>query len=218
MIRTYDVSQFLSAFHDFVESDRKPRTANIYTKRIENFLNSYSVGDLCGSVDRLIQEYSKGGKHYNEADHGNDCCALKALERFLKTELLEGKPIWISYEKGFSSFVPQGEHLAAYTLHGDQLTATYHKGFMPHKTVTVTIPYNALSHLIYLLETAANRNLLTQTESSLFTVHGQQEAYRYTLFGQQGSGSFSLFVNTPEGTKFHQQYQTMIEEFLAPLV
>ncbi len=84
---------FLAEFRAFLENETtlSAGTIKTYLNKIRNILkNGYSVGDLCGAVDNLINDYSIGGIKYNHRDR--TLSALKKVNLFVLKKKLDGKP------------------------------------------------------------------------------------------------------------------------------
>ncbi len=188
---------FLAEFRAFLENETtlSVGTINTYLNKIRNILkNGYSVGDLCGAVDNLINDYSKDGIKYNPRDRRQTLSALKKVNLFVLKKMLDSLGEFIIARKsGWTSFPPQGKHLAEYVICNDIITLKYREGFGPISEVEAkVIPSKELKFLVNLIKTAQEKDLLADSNTACNTVHGKIMSYDYQINGRYATES-SLF-------------------------
>lgn len=82
-----DIELFLSELERFMKKSGKLKVSSvrIYLGKIRRFFESgYTVSDLCGAIDRLIEDYSHGGTKYDSRDHGQTQGALNQVRKMIK--------------------------------------------------------------------------------------------------------------------------------------
>ena len=84
-----DVKIFLNKLEESIQGELSRSTIDAYLQRVKKLLKSgYSVSDLCGGVDQLIEEYSPSGNKYDKNDHGTTKAALKKVRIMVKGDIL----------------------------------------------------------------------------------------------------------------------------------
>ena len=185
------VEDFLKSYIDFLLSHGlKKRSAKTYAGKLRKFLkNGYSVADLCGGVERLIERHGRGGAEYNPKDHGNIYNALKWLLRFLQVDLEQD--IFISYQTGWSSFTPVNKHMVGYCISGKSITVQYNNGFSPAGGETKSISDSSYFRLIDIMKRYAS--CLADSHTLIKTHHGEICKYEYRFESYEGVECGYLF-------------------------
>ena len=212
---------FLDELRDFLKRKTKLSNGTIdtYLKKIESRINvEWSVGDLCGAIDTIIEDYGVGGRRYDANDSGNTRAALQKVRLFVREKMLDNfGELKIVYKKGWQSFVPVDKHVVEYVIDGDKITIKYNKHFAPiAKPEVKDIPTRDLDHLIYLLKKAINLNLLALSNTAMSTVHGKIQSYDYELSGNSGTDCSSLFKddNSKIADDLRSDYDTLIKKVI----
>lgn len=186
-----NVENFLRAYMDFlIGNGLSESSARVYAGKLRKLLRGgYSVGDLCGLVERLIKSYGKGGDKFDPKDHGNTYNALKWLWRFLNGDLVGD--LYIHYRKGWSSFVPVGKYMVEYTISGNIIEVKYDVGFGSGSVERKVIKVSELCVLIDIMK--RHSHLLSKSHSTVNTVHDVMFQYDYRFDGREETRCGSLF-------------------------
>ena len=185
------VEDFLKSYIDFLLSHRlKERSAKTYAGKLRKFLkNGYSVADLCGAVERLIERHGIGGAEYNPKDHGNTYNALQWLLRFLQGDL--ERDIFIKYKAGWSSFPPVNKHMVGYCISVKAITVQYNNGFSPAGVETKSISDSSYFQLIDIMKRYAS--CLADSHTLIKTHHDEICKYEYHFESYEGIECGCLF-------------------------
>ena len=207
------VEEFLREYFNFlVNNGLSENAAKVYTCKIRKLLNNgYTVADLCGSVEWLIDRHGRGGADYDPKDHGNVYNALKWLWRFLQDGIGSADPeqkIFISYRAGWSSFRPVNKHMVAYSISGRTITVQYNRSFSPAGSETKTIPDSSYRRLIDIMSRYAS--CLADSDTLIKTVHGAIHEYEYSFGDRAGSRCGCLFDDDSAMAEY--------QDWLAPFV
>lgn len=82
---TYEQNKFIEEYEDYLRKQGYAESSTtMYSRRIKRlFKEGYSVDDLIGSLDKLINDYSNGGSKFDPKDHNNTSSALKRVADYL---------------------------------------------------------------------------------------------------------------------------------------
>ena len=212
---------FLDELREFLKSKTELSYSSIdrYLKKIERIINvEWSVGDLCGAIDTIIEDYGVGGRCYDANDSEKTRAALKKVRLFVREKMLDNfGDLKIVYKKGWQSFIQVDKHVVEYEIDGDKITIKYNKHFAPiAKPEVKDIPTRDLDHLIYLLEKAIKLNLLAVSNTAISTVHDKIQSYDYKFIGNSGTDCSSLFKddNSKIADDLRSNYDTLIKKVI----
>ncbi len=189
----------LEDFKDYlIDRGYKGSTPQSYPRRIRKFFESgYSINDLIGAIDRLIDNYSHGGQCYDSKDHGNTVAALKRFKEYLchigkLSDGIESRDeLHIKYEKGWSSFVRKDKYVSSYTISNDEIKISYKKGFVDDGVVVKKFSESEYNELIAIM--TKYKNHLSNGGSAIKSFHGTEEAYSYSYGSRSASCCGNLF-------------------------
>ena len=205
---------FIKDYGDFLKKEGLSETTiRIYSGRLRRLLdNGYSEADLIGAVDQLIHQYSKDGVCYDPKDHGNTAAALKKLKEYILEAFVED--FYITYQKGYSSFVRQDEHVSFYKIQNGMITVEYSKGNTASRRATKVITKKKYYELIDIIIKA--KCVLCPSNTAIKDFHGYVSKYSYYLDDKNnGSCCRHLFDDTPKSTWANTQYQTWLSCYIA---
>lgn len=195
---------------------RRPAAIRMYIRKIMNFLeNGYSVADLIGSLARNIKSHSVGGNKYNPKDHNNTTAALLNFAEFILT--LEGyNDLYITYNPGWSSFRPVNEFISGYTIQGRQFFVSFDKGFTKSRAAHKVIKRR--DFVFFALFLRENKSYLSDSNTSIKTVHGPLANYTYDIASKTGANCNSLFAARSSSDESYvndimKEYNDFIEKF-----
>ena len=221
MYHNNDIDIFLEELKKFIKeiSGLKESSINTYLTKIRQMLESgYTVSDLCGAVDRLIEDYSSGGTKYDSRDHGNTKGALNQVRKMIKGDIISG--LYVSYEKGICVWDRKDEHIVRYCIKDEKIAITLNSG----ESSTLKIGPVNIGKLIYILQKADELGFLhneyldrLQKSPSLFDAQSS-DTYEYK-FGKSSGKSFgSLLTNSTDSNRkaLQDQYDDLINQIIAP--
>ena len=190
-VRQKNVEDFLSEYVEFLVSHGlRPNAAKVYASKLRRFLKSgYTVADLCGGVEWLIDRNGKGGADYDPKDHGNTYNALKWLLRFLLGDL--DPNFFIDYRSGWTSFPRADKQMVGYRIFGKTIEVEYHAGFSAAGVEKKTISDVGFYRLIKMMRRHAGK--LADSHTALKTHHGAAHSYQYRFEGREGIECGCLF-------------------------
>ena len=138
---TKEGNMFLEEYKQFLLGrGKKPGTAKTYVRKLQDILDSgFSVNDLIGAADRLIERYSPGGK-----DHGNTVAALKQLNEFILADVIDTLYIRYVYPHGTFSVAV---YTMEYTIENRRIIVQSNKG-KPKSGKIADADYYALVKLL----------------------------------------------------------------------
>lgn len=203
-----ETENFLKALEDFMRTESKLSNAaiKIYCSRIKKLLEKeYSLADVYGGIEQIIQKYSKGGLLYDPDDHGNTKGALVYVEKMIKSP-------YIFYRAGWGSFVPKGEHTTGYCINANTLTIYKSIGFVNIGPVIKKIDADNMKELISILDEAAQKNLFAVSNTAISTVYGQINSYAYNYRLKSGNNCNGLFTDNPCAGLLQTRYQNLIDK------
>ena len=211
---------FLNELKRFMEevSKLKPSSINIYLGKIRRFFESgYSVADLCGAIDRLIEDYSHGGVTYDEKDHGNTKSALNQVRKMIKGDIISG--FYVSYKKGSCVWARKDEHIIRYYIKDEKIAITLNNG----KSLVRKIGPVNIGKLIYILQEADNRGFLNTYIDYLHPKPNAFDApsadsYEYNIGSSRVVCSGKLLNDSkdPMRANLQKQYDDLINRIVAP--
>ena len=217
-----DVEIFLEELKRFIKekSGLRESSGNIYSGKIKKILESgYSVADLCGSVDRLLEDYSVGGKRYDKRDHGKTKSALDQVRKMIKGDIISS--LYVSYEKGSCSWSRTDPHVIKYYIKDEKITFYLNTN---KKYVKKIGPVN-VGKLIYILQEAEKQGflcddgILVYTKSSPLIFDAPSPSkYEYSIDGSSGICYNSLLDDSKSSmrTMLQDQYDNLINQLIAP--
>lgn len=212
---------FLNELKRFMEEVSKLKTSsiNIYLGKIRRFLESgYSVADLCGAIDRLIEDYSRGGVTYDEKDHGNIKSALNQVRKMIKGDIISG--LYVSYKKGSCVWARKDEHIIRYYIKNEKIAITLNSG----KSLVRKIGPVNIGKLIYILQEADELGLLRDEYLEQFQKFPSlidtpsPDTYEYNIGNSSGKSFGSLLTDSTDSRKItlQDQYDDLINQIIAP--
>lgn len=209
---------FLKELEDYLRKVKKlkERSISIYLKRIRNLLDEgYSVADLCGAASQLWEKYGPNGSLYDPKDHGNTRAAIRHVDDLVLSKLLETSPLFVSCNKGWSSFRPKGKHVNSYTIMGNELTICYDVGFVSGGKMVKSLSNNNIRQLYYLFERAKAIGCLAESNTCINNFHGPQEKYDYSFGSACGHDCSCLFEGDSISVKnISKEYYNLINKLL----
>jgi hypothetical protein len=218
-----DVEIFLSELKNYIKEKAKLKqsSVNTYLRKIKKILESgHTVSDLCGGVDRLLEDYSRGGNKYDEYDHGNTKAALNQVRKMIKGDVISS--LYISYQEGHSVWSRKNEHVTEYCIKDEKIAFSFNTG---RKKIIHKISPTNIAKLIYILQEAERKSFLCDqhlqqfTEPSLSVTDAQSPStYKYTIESNSGVCFDSLLIDSknPKRMSLQNQYDQLICQIIAP--
>ena len=215
-----DVELFLEELKKFIKENvqLKQSSINIYLGRIKKILeNGYTVSDLCGGIDRLLEDYSLGGKNYDK--HNNTKSALTQVRKMIKGDLISS--LYVSYEKGSCVWSRIDQHVTEYCIKDEKITFSLNTN---KKYVKKISPVN-IGKLIYILQDAERQGFLCDQYLSHFTKSfspvfdaPSPATYEYTIGDNSGVCFGSLLIDSkdPKRSFLQNQYDNLINQIIDP--
>ena len=211
---------FLNKLKRFMEEagQLKQSSINVYLGKIRRFLESgYSVADLCGAIDRLIENYSRGGVMYDKKDHGNTKSALNQVRKMIKGEIISG--LYVSYKKGSCVLARKDEHVIQYCIKDEKIAFSLNSG----KSLVRKIGPVNIGELIYILQEANDRGFLNtyidyfHPKPNVFDAPSA-DSYEYNIGSSRVVCSGKLLNDSkdPMRANLQKQYDDLINRIVAP--
>ena len=211
---------FLNELEKFMKERSKLKVSSIrvYLGKIRKLLtNEYSVSDLCGLVDRLIEDYSCGGNLYDKKDHGNTKGALNQVRNMIKGDIISG--LYVSYKKGSCVWARKDEHIIRYRIKDEKIAITLNSG----KSLVRKIGPVNIGKLIYILQEANDRGFLNtyidyfHPKPNAFDAPSA-DSYEYNIGGSRVVCSGKLLNDSkdPMRANLQKQYDDLINRIVAP--
>lgn len=220
-----DVKIFLNKLEESIQGELSRSTIDAYLQRVKKLLKSgYSVSDLCGGVDQLIEEYSPSGNKYDKNDHGTTKAALKKVRIMVKGDILSS--FSVSYEKGSSVVFPRlDSHITKYEINNEKITLSFNA---KEKKLTRKIGPVDMGRLINIFETGEklgfisdsliDTSLLSISKSSKLIDEPSEDVYAYTFKSINGCCLGGLFENMSDSKceKLQNEFDKIISQIIAP--
>ena len=183
---------FNKLFNDYLaDSDLSPASIAIYERVIEGFFErGFSVDDLKGAIDRLIEDYSRGGEHYDPKDHGNTVAALKKARDFFRRDV--DRHFLIMLNGCYQSFFPVGKYVYSYYITNGVVGITYGKGPLPGDKVTKKLSRKYEDEIFHLLY--RYKHLLSKETKPINTFHGPLSHYSYEFLSKKCDSCSKIFT------------------------
>jgi len=200
--------KFLNMIENFMrtESEISENSIKIYRNQIKKLLESgYNMTYVCEEIERIVQDFSKGGQLYDPKDHGNTKSALSKAKKMINGP-------YIHYEKGWFSFVPKDEYITGYCIAGNKITIFKNIGFVNAGSEVKEISSEDMEELVSVLDEAINNNLLQSSENIMSTEHGDINKYEYSYCGALGMNCSCLFKDILQAIPLKNRYDDLIQK------
>lgn len=218
-----DVELFLGELKIYIKEKAKLKqsSVNTYLRKIKKILEGgHTVSDLCGGVDRLLENYSHGGNKYDKDDHGNTRAALNQVRKMIKGDIISS--LYISYQEGHSVWSRKDEHVTEYCIKDEKIAVSFNTS---RKKIVRKISPTNIEKLIYILQEAEKQMFLCDqylqqmTKSSLSVADTPSPStYEYTIGSNSGVcfGSLLIESNNPKRMSLQNQYDQLISQIITP--
>lgn len=219
-----DKELFLKKLENNLQSKLSKSSINVYVQKIKKLLKSgYSVSDLCGGIDQLIEDYSPLGEKYDKKDHGNTKSALSKVRNMIKGDMLSS--FSMSYERGFSVAFPRRDmHITKYEINNEKIVLTFNS--IKKKLTRKINPVN-MGKLINIFETAEKLGLISDSltelplsinESTHLVDASSKDMYGYIFKNINRCNLGCLFKNMSDGKceKLQKEFDDIIAQIIAP--
>lgn len=222
MVYNMEEEVFLNKLEDFMRSEGKISASvmKTYLRKIRAILESgYSVGDLCGAIDQLIEDYGRGGIKYNSADKGQTRAALGKVRKFIKGELIS--TIRIAYKESHNSvWQIKGIHVAEYLIENERIIFSLNT---TTKKTSKKISPVKMCELISILQDAKqkdyldNSHMIFQKKNLLIDAPSPNE-YEYNFDDVSGHCFGSIFGegNEPQRLALKKRYNDWLNQLINP--
>ena len=213
---------FLNKLEDFMRSEGKLSASvmKTYLRKIRALLESgYSVGDLCGAIDQLIEDYGRGGIKYNSADKGQTRAALGKVRKFIKGELIS--TIRIAYKESSNNvWQVKGKRIIEYLIENERIIISLNT---TTKKTSKKISPVKMGELISVLQEAKQKDYL---ENSCMIFRGKNllidapspNEYEYNFDDVNGHCFGSIFGegNEPQRLALKKRYNDWLNQLINP--
>lgn len=199
-----DIEDFINELGNFMRNTLSESSVRIYLNKIKGLLNNgYSFGDLCGAIDQIIHNHSKGGKDFDPDDHNNTVAALKQVRKMILYP-------YICYNEGYKSFGFKDTHLTGYCIDGDKITISKACWFVPLPDETRKISKKDMQSLLDILDEANAKHLFQKSNSCLYTEHGKGCSFDYSYGRNSGTECGRLFIDRKLAQSLQVRYVNLI--------
>lgn len=195
-------------------------TIGNYLRKIRSFLESgYSVADLCGGIDQLIEDYGRGGVKYKSADKGQTRAALGKVRKFIKGEFIS--TIRIAYKESSNNvWQIKGIHVAEYLIENEKII--FKLNTITKKTSKKISPVK-MCELISILQEAKQKDYLDNSymifqEKNLLIDAPSPNEYEYNFDDVSGHCFGSIFGegNEPQRLALKKRYNDWLNQLINP--
>lgn len=216
-----DKTVFLKEFDDFLRTKENlsEKTIRTYESRIIHLLDfEYTVGDLCGGIDNLVESYGKNGNKYNKNDSGNTKAALNKVRKMLKGNAISS--LYISYSKGLDVFQEKGKYVIAYTINKEKLTIQFNTSA---KKISKNISPVDVGKLIDILQDAEKFRYFGSSVDCLASIKPctmldvpTLDSYQYRILNCEGcnKGEFLGNGTEPGRIALKNKYALLIDKLI----
>ena len=217
-----NIEAFLKELENFMKevNHLKKSSINTYLRKIRKMLEEdYSVSDLCGGIDRLIEDHSRGGNKFDERDHGKTKAALSQVRNMIKGNIISS--LYISYNKGYCVWERKDEHITEYCITDEKILFSTNTSSKKH--ICKIGPVN-IGKLIYILQESKKEGFLCDQsldqfqKQPLLTDAPSPNVYEYNIGNYHGVcfGSLLIDGNNPKQKQLQKQYDDLINQIISP--
>ena len=222
MCNKVDRETFLNEYELFLRKNcgLAESTIGNYLWKIRSVLESgYSVADLCGGIDQLVEDYGRGGIKYKSADKGQTRAALGKVRKFIKGELIS--TIHIAYKESSNNvWQIKGKRVTEYLIENERII--FSSNTTSQKTSKKISPVK-VGELISILQEAKRKDYL---ENSYMIFRGENllidtplpNEYEYNFDDVNGHCWGSIFGegNEPQRLALKKRYNDWLNQLINP--
>jgi hypothetical protein len=211
-----DLFDSIKYFENYLKHNRiKEEFVKTYIRIIHSYIEKgCSYNDLVNMIIDNVDSYFNKRQSVNKLDYEK-----KAFLHFIEFVLEEEGygHIYISYNSGWSSFVPNEKHITGYVIDGRNITKIFNFGFNFGHNESKKM--DRISYIVLRLLFRNREQYLSCSNNAIMTNHGPLRTYSYLIKGIRANNCATIFSSTSTSDqkyvdKINMEYIDIIDKII----